>query len=606
MSPEGSPPKTSKAAEKTKESKDKTPRSRASNSKSLSETEIQEMLEREHAARVQAEALSRRLAALQQVTDAALANFTMTELLLELMKRIREVLTVDTAAILLLEKEANELVAWAALGLEEEVERGVRIPYGQGFAGKIIAEMRPLIVPDLEKDEVLNPLLREKGISSLLGVPLVMEGRPIGVIHVGTFRRTDFTPEDIHILQLAADRIALSIERTRANETEQAARAAAEEANLVKDEFLTILSHELRTPLTPIMGWSQMMQAGLVPAQEFGPALEVINRNSKTLKRLIDDLLDMSAILSGKMRIEQAPVSLEKVLHDAVQTVSTAAREAGIKLVEASRGEHILIQGDSSRLVQAFCNILHNAIKFTSRGGVVEISTSRNSRQVVVSISDSGAGIEEDFLPHVFERFRQADGSPTRMHGGLGLGLALVKSFVEAHGGTVSVSSKGKNQGAVFSVSLPVAENSRKPETDLAEGFAPADETARARILIVEDQQDTLEMLSTTVSGAGFDVVACASATEALLLAENGGFDLVISDIGMPGMDGFELIRTLRTHPLLRDVPAIAVTGYASENDAAAALRAGFNIHMAKPIDPTELAVMVENLLRSNDQNVVS
>src|SRR4030095_14134065 len=246
------------------------------------------------------------------------------------------------AAILLLKKDANELVAWAALGLELKVEQGVRIPFGKGFAGRIIAEKKPIIVADVEKSEVLNPLLREKGVHSLLGVPLLVEGRAIGVIHVGTFRHHDFTPEDIHLLQLVADRIALSIERTRLTETEREARAAAEEANLIKDEFLTILSHELRTPLTPIMGWSQMMQAGLVPPQDFGPALEVISRNSKTLKRLIDDLLDMSAILSGKMRIEKAPVALEKVLHDAVQTVSTAAREAGIKLIEASKGEHLL------------------------------------------------------------------------------------------------------------------------------------------------------------------------------------------------------------------------------------------------------------------------
>jgi CheY-like chemotaxis protein len=190
------------------------------------------------------------------------------------------------------------------------------------------------------------------------------------------------------------------------------------------------------------------------------------------------------------------------------------------------------------------------------------------------------------------------------MHGGLGLGLALVKSFVEAHGGSVSVSSKGKNQGAIFSVSLPLAKNSQKRSTDLHETSQAADHVARARILLVEDQPDTLDMLSTTFRSAGYDVVACASATEALLLAENGGFDLVISDIGMPGMDGFDFIRTLRTDPLLKDIPAIAVTGYASEKDAAAALRAGFNIHLGKPIEPAELTMMVENLLQSNGKVV--
>lgn len=559
--------------------------------------EVQRTLSREYKARVRAEGLTRQLSALQRVTDAALANYSLNDLLFELMQRIREVLNVDTAAVLLLEKEENELVAWAALGLEEEVRRGVRIPVGKGFAGKIIEEARPIIVRNVAQAEVHNPLLREKGISSLLGVPLIVEGRGLGVLHVGTFRPSNFTDEDVRLLQLVADRIALSIERARLNEVEREARTEAEKANLLKDEFLTILSHELRTPLTPIVGWSHMMQGGLVQERDFGQALAVITRNSQTLKRLIDDLLDMSAILSGKMRIEQSPVSLEGVLRDVIETVSAQAQAAGIDLVVRNLKSKMIIKGDNARLVQTFCNLLENAIKFTPEGGSVEISTNVTHDHVVVSIKDSGKGIEAEFLPHVFERFRQADGSRTRDRGGLGLGLALVKSFVEAHGGQISASSEGKDRGALFSVRLPIEFTTSSPKD---EAFDPGMvlENARAHILIVEDQVDTLGVLEATFASRGFEITSCASATEALQAAQRSGFDAIISDIAMPELDGLELIRKLRLMQGFEKTPAIALSGYASEKDAAAALGAGFDHHISKPFDPAQLTALVEDLLR--------
>jgi PAS domain S-box-containing protein len=564
--------------------------------------QVQRTLGREYKARLRAEALTRQLSALQRVTDAALTSYELDELLSELLKRIREVLIVDTAAVLLLDTEQNELVAWAALGLEEEVHRGVRIPAGKGFAGKILVEGKPRIIRDVKYADVYNPLLREKGIGSLLGVPLIVEGRTTGVLQVGTFRPSNFTDEDIHLLQLVADRIALSIEKARLNEIEREARAEAEKANLLKDEFLTILSHELRTPLTPIMGWSQMMQGGLLPERDFPQALNVITKNSQTLKRLIDDLLDMSAILSGKMRIERGPVSLESVLRDAIENVSTQAQAARVKLIATDLKPKVIIKGDYARLVQAFCNLLNNAIKFTPEGGQVEISSRLSSKDVIVSIKDSGKGIDVEFLPYVFERFRQADGSRTRLHGGLGLGLALVKSFVEAHGGDVSVSSEGKDRGTLFSVRLPFefASSLRQESSELE----PALEKTRARILLVEDQMDTLEMLEATFVSHGFEITACSSATEALQTAEHANFDLVISDIAMPELDGFELIRRLRRLQGFEKIPAVALTGYASEKDATAAVRAGFNLHISKPVDPAELTVVIEELLRSEKAKV--
>ncbi len=258
------------------------------------------------------------LSALQKVTDSALSQLSLDQLLGESLTRLRDALNVDTAAILLLRTEGNELVAWAAQGLEEEVELGVRIPVGKGFAGKIAVEGKPLIIDDVSKADVYNPLLREKGIKSLLGVPLLVENRCIGVLHVGTLEFTDFTEEDVRLMQLAADRLALAIENARLYQVERTARADAEKANRTKDEFLAILSHELRTPLTPIIGWVHMMETGILADADFGKALEIINRNAYSLKRLINDLLDMSAILNGKMRIEEAEVRVAQVLAESV------------------------------------------------------------------------------------------------------------------------------------------------------------------------------------------------------------------------------------------------------------------------------------------------
>jgi signal transduction histidine kinase/ActR/RegA family two-component response regulator len=568
--------------------------------RSKAQDQVGRILSREHQGRLKAEALARQLSALQRVTDAVLATFSLDDLLLELLKRIREVLNVDTAAVLLLEKEENELLAWAALGLEEEVERGIRIPVGSGFAGRVIAEGKPVIIPDVTTANIYNPLLLEKGISSLLGVPLFVEGRAIGVIHVGTFRQSSFTDEDIRLLQLVADRIALSIEKARLNEIERKAREAAEKANLLKDEFLTILSHELRTPLTPIMGWSSMMLAGLLPESDYSKALSVISKNSQGLKRLIDDLLDMSAILSGKMRIEQGSVSLDSTLLQAVENVSNEARAGEVELIADLPMGTVLVKGDQARLVQTFSNLLHNAIKFTPKGGSVSITTSVDGDAVLVSVADSGIGIDSDFLPHVFERFRQADGSRTRVHGGLGLGLALVKSFVEAHGGEISVTSDGKDRGAIFLVRLPL-EFTSGGEAQAQLNLSAERHNAHARILIVEDQADTLDMLAATFAARGFEVTACPTGVEALQAAEHIKFDALVSDIAMPEVDGFELIRRLRQMPGWKTVPAVALTGYASEKDAAAAKRAGFNTHLCKPVEPAELTTLVEDLLKSDD-----
>lgn len=543
----------------------------------------------------------KRLAALQRITDSALAHLSLDELLAESLDRIREVLNVDTIAILLLRTEGDELVAWAAKGLEEEVELGVRIPVGKGFAGRIVAEGKPLIIDDVSQADVFNPLLREKGIKSLVGVPLLVEGRPTGVLHAGKLQFANFTEEDVRLLQLAADRLALAIENARLFQVEKAARAAAEDANRAKDEFLTILSHELRTPLTPIIGWVHMLQQGILPAVEFERALSVINKNAYSLKRLINDLLDMSAILTGKMGLEESYVSLSDVLSESVETMRSHARESAVDLhlAIAEGASALIIKGDRTRLIQTFCNILHNAIKFSPPGSRVQVRCEASKSEATVWITDQGEGIPPEFLPHVFERFRQADASRTRSFGGLGLGLALVQSFVAGHGGTIEASSDGEGKGSTFVVKLPCVVTIREENGEGEPKLRVENKESRLRVLIVEDQQDTLEMLTAHFRLRGFETFSCDSAAQALQIADREHFDILISDIAMPAMDGLELIRNLRQKKGLEGIPAIALTGYASRKDAETAIAAGFNMHLAKPVEPAELSRAVEKLLDS-------
>ena len=559
-----------------------------------------------HTARLEAEALARQVSIVQSVSDAALGHLSVEQVISESLDRIREALSVDTATILLLEAGVGdgngdgELVAWATQGLEEEVQLGVRIPVGKGFAGRIAAEGRPLIITDLEAADIYNPLLLEKGIKSLLGVPLMARGEPIGVLHVGMLKAAEFTEGDIRLLQLAGDRIALAIENARLFEAEKQARTVAEDANRAKDEFLTILSHELRTPLTPIIGWVHILENRILSESEFPSALAAINRNAYGLKRLINDLLDMSAILSGKMVMEEESVSLTAVLEESIDTMRSFVPDSGVQLslLISDGAADVTVKGDRQRLTQSFCNILHNAIKFSHEGGLVEVKCEADASSAIVRIKDQGKGIPAEFLPYVFERFRQADGSRTRSHGGLGLGLALVKNFVTAHGGTVEATSEGEGLGSVVIVNLP-REIPLKGATGT--GLRPLREPNKnaIRILLVEDEPDTLEMLTAHLQAQGFETISCESASAALEASHSNRFDILISDIAMPEMDGLQLISTMRGRNELQSMPAIALTGYASQKDVEAALAAGFDLHLSKPIDPEELTAAIERVIIS-------
>jgi CheY-like chemotaxis protein len=342
-----------------------------------------------------------------------------------------------------------------------------------------------------------------------------------------------------------------------------------------------------------------MVRNGLLPPEEIDHGLSIIEKNAHTLKRLINDLLDMTAILSGKMRMEELPVHLGQVINEAVETVRPFAATRDIHLEVALHDwRDEIVTGDSARLGQVFSNLLHNAVKFSSPGGQVRIECGVDGPSAVVTVADAGQGIAPDFLPRVFERFLQADGSKTRSHGGLGLGLALVKSFVEAHHGTVEAGSEGLGRGSRFTVRLPRKERQAQAAVAGQQAAGTQSEVRGAHILIVEDDEDTLELLQSTFKSKGFQVTTCQSAAEALEIAPANSIDLVLSDIGMPHMDGFEMMKQLRQLPNMQDVPAIALSGYASSKDASTALAVGFSAHMSKPVAPAELLATIDRLLQ--------
>ncbi|HEY7182964.1 MAG TPA: PAS domain S-box protein, partial [Blastocatellia bacterium] len=568
------------------------------------EAEREELLARERAARAEAEHSAESIRRLQAVTDSALARLTLDDLLREMLASIRELLATDSAAILLLTEDEQALSVRATIGLEDTA-MGLRIPLGQGVAGSIAASRAPLAVEDLSAVEVINPELR-RNARSLIGAPLIVEGRLIGVINAGATRLRRFTEDDVRLLQLAADRVALAIEHVRLYEVERQARRQAEEANRMKDEFLALVSHELRSPLNAVLGYAALLRYGRLDSQRVKHAADVIERSGKAQTQLIDDLLDTARIISGKLRLEIGPVDLALVIEQAVQTIRPASDAKGISLETDLPSEIVQITGDPVRLQQVVWNLLSNAVKFTPQGGHVEARLERVDPHICITVSDTGKGISPDFLPYVFDRFRQADASSARRYGGLGLGLALVKYLVELHGGTVEAASAGEGQGATFRVTLPV----RAVTTSLGEaGGAPvtvrsSGELAGIRVLVVDDENDARELIETVLTQYGAEVVAVSSAEEAYSLITATPPqelpDVMVTDIGMPGEDGYSLIRRMREweRALGAHIPAVALTAYGRIEDRVRALNAGFQMHVAKPVDPSELAAVITSLIR--------
>ena len=512
----------------------------------------------------------------------------------------------DADAIRLLavahQDETKTELAWQ-VEREDALTEGGAVPKAIRTGQSELYPHLPTPQPDTPTHGVRRlELARQMGLRSVMIVPLVARGRTLGALSFATAEsgRT-YGPADLALAEELARRAALAIDNARLYQR-------AQEANRAKDEFLATLSHELRTPLTPIIGWIHMLGTGQTDAADVRHGLGVIDKNSQALARLINDLLDMSAILNGKMRVDRLPVTIEHVLREACETVRLEAARRGIEieLANCPTAELIVVAGDRTRLGQVCWNLINNAAKFSNDGGRVRVRCEADEKEVRIHVEDEGVGITPEFLPHVFERFRQADMSATKRHGGLGIGLALVKSFVEAHGGTVHAESAGEGQGSRFTVRLPrMALNMPAATSAATHTAAPPSAGPRARrhMLIVEDAEDTLELLRRAFERRGYRVTACASADEALSIAERERFDIIISDIGLPHIDGYELLERLRrAHARLRAVPAVALTGYAAAQDVTHARAAGFAAHVAKPVDPVTLARVIEQLLASSAQ----
>ncbi len=389
--------------------------------------------------------------------------------------------------------------------------------------------------------------------------------------------------------------------------SEQEARQKAEEASRLKDEFLATVSHELRTPLTAVVGWAHMLQSGQLDEQMTAGALDAITRNARSQAQLIDDLLDVSRIITGRLRLDVRPADPVAFIEAAIEAVSPAAQAKGVRVQTVIDTGVGAVAGDPQRLQQVVWNLLSNAIRFTPRDGLVQVRLERVHSRIEIVVSDSGSGISPEFLPFVFDRFRQADMSTTRHHGGLGLGLSIVRHLTELHGGTVNAQSEGPGHGATFTVQLPQVGVYYKdnqgvrvhPAAELNQEPDPTERLDNLQVLVVDDERDTRNMLKAMLSEYGAEVTTAASAAEALSIFSQRKLDVLICDIGMPGEDGYEMIRKVRALPRDQgaDIPALALTAYARREDRLQALRAGYQMHVPKPVAVNELVTIIASIV---------
>jgi PAS domain S-box-containing protein len=425
-------------------------------------------------------------------------------------------------------------------------------------------------------------------------------GQVIGGLFFGHPDVGRFTAEHERLLEGIASWASVALENA-------ALYVTAQEANRLKDEFLATLSHELRTPLNAILGYARMVRSGLMTGEKQDRAVETIERNAGALARIVEDVLDVSRIISGKLRLRVQQVDLGSIVSAAIDAVRPAADAKGVRMERVLEAPDVPVSGDPDRLQQVIWNLLSNAVKYTPRGGKVQVGLLRVNSHVEVVVIDTGAGIPPDFLPHVFERFRQADGGISRERGGLGLGLSIAKDLVELHGGTIEAASAGESSGATFRVKLPVMTvNASAPDAarvhPQAEGPSPirVANLAGVRVMVVDDEEDARRLVREVLEVAGATVEDAGSGAEALERLKHASFDVLIADLGMPRMDGLTLIRHIRRHPDTRvsGMPAAALTAYARSEDRTLALQSGFQLHMAKPIEPAELMAAVAALAR--------
>lgn len=551
-------------------------------------------------------------------------------------------------------------------GISEASAQSLRqLEAEQTLCGLAIAENHPVVLPHVQDStQPRAALIQSLGVTAYAGYPLYARGRLLGALSFGSRSRTHFTREELDLLQATADQVAMALERASLLTSLQQQTEQLTQANRIKDEFLAVLSHELRTPLNPILGWVRLLRSRKYDEIATERALEIIERNAKIQTQLIEDLLDVSRILRGKLSLNVAPVNLVSTIEAALETVQLAAEAKAIELhftkLETNLNQAanlrvnsaLQVLGDANRLQQIVWNLLSNAVKFTPTGGRVDVRLERvelqnearieakienekDSQQnqtgsnlpiphsqisihqtqspayAQITVTDTGNGIKLDFLPYVFDYFRQADGSTTRAFGGLGLGLAIVRHLVELHGGTVEAASAGEGQGATFTVTLPLMKTEpvqqkdktlSRPSSHLVKPpeLQNFHQLKDLKILVVDDEKDALDFITFLLEQSGAKVTTALTAGAALSALQQVKPDILISDIGMPGQDGYALLGQVRllTKEQGGQVPAIALTAYARDEDSERALAAGFQKHLAKPIEPTVLIAAIAALVK--------
>ncbi len=490
--------------------------------------------------------------------------------------------------------------AAAAVLTEESLSDNASEELGVALAAQPSWSDLPIVLCTTGGDVTRASALRVRLLEELGNVMVVerpMQTRTlVAAVHAGLrARRRQFELRDVvTALEGAVDERATLLTRA------QAARADAEEANRAKDEFLAMISHELRTPLNAILGWSRMMAAGKLEPPQQERAVQTIERNAVAQAKLIDELLDVSRIISRTLRLSRRHVDFRTILDAAVDALRPQAESKGLAISTATPPTPVRTFADAERLTQVVSNLLANAVKFTPAGGTIEVGLAVDDGSAQLSVKDDGIGIRAEFLDYVFDRFRQADGSRTRSHGGLGLGLAIVRQLVELHGGSAAVASAGVGRGATFTVRLPIVRDGEVGLRQASERPPPMapDVLRGVRVVVVDDELDARELVTAVLELAGAVVTSVGSAEEAMLAFRESPPSLIVSDIGMPGEDGYALISRIRALSPEKGgrVPAIAVTAFTRPEDRGRALRAGYTAHVGKPIDPAELVTLVTNV----------
>ena len=564
-----------------------------------------ESFRREHTARAEAEAMERRASFLAQASILLSASLDV-EATLRSVVRLAVPFLADFCAVDIADErgQPQRIAAVHTNPAKEPLVRDVRQRYGfnpkaHDGVPSVIATGRSAFVPHVTEDHLRAAatsdehlaLLSELEIGSWIIVPLVARGRVLGAI---TFVMAEsgrrYTPADVGMAEDLGRRAAVALENAQLYRE-------AQRANQAKDEFLAMVSHELRTPINAVYGWARMVRADRMDAETKGRGLEVIERNARAQVQLIDDLLDVSRIVTGKLRLDVRPVDVAAAIDGTLDAVRPAADAKGVRLHVVIDPRATPIMGDPDRLQQVVWNLAMNSIKYTPRGGRIEVTLRRINSHVELVVADTGAGIDAALLPHVFERFRRGD----REHGGLGIGLALVRHLIELHGGTVSASSDGLGRGATFTVKLPISVANRAPDVPVVS--TPSLDGATldgVDVVVVDDDPDSLELLRAILTEAGASVRSAASAVEAVDHFDARPPQVVVSDIEMPGENGYALVRRLRqrSRETGGTVPIVALTAYGGLQERIKALEAGFDMHIPKPVDPVELTAVLSRLAR--------